>query len=472
MGNACRMFMKDIAEYCVGGGTRAVLHGGVCAGRSDLILKVLEDPNFDDANSTAMYEDTALHGAAAHGHSDICSMLLESEAFTASDAKNSNDETALHLAAACGHGDVCKVLLVSSAFSQVGAVDNEGMTALHTAAAKGRGDICCLILEHKGFSAVNVKSQEGHTALHLMLHHGLPDAARMLLEEGSFSEVNARASLRNPFPDGSLKKDYTAFDLAARHGFVDVCRMLLDAGGFAGINSSMPDYPSALHLAAFEGHSAVVRLLLDARAELEARNNKGLMLRDIPMQWHLELPHIYDTPLTLAALGAHEQVVSVLVEARACPNDMTRALYAMDYPYIKKRFESIPRTTLELQRRKVAEHLLEAKADPHHKDECGNTPLIIAASYGFSSVVKLLLDARVDPGVRSLTPSDVSMSTCSRGHTALYLAPSESCTSQYYSLRPEDAAMNAETKTLLRRALADWGYSVDDQLDGESSACA
>ena len=60
---------------------------------------------------------------------------------------------------------------------------------------------------------------------------------------------------------------------------------------------------TALHIAASEGHTEVVKLLLDAKAEVNAQSSAGL------------------TALTMVASRGHTEVVKLLLNAKAEVND-------------------------------------------------------------------------------------------------------------------------------------------------------
>mmetsp|Transcript_104227 Transcript_104227/g.293936 ORF Transcript_104227/g.293936 Transcript_104227/m.293936 type:complete len:123 (-) Transcript_104227:4-372(-) len=73
---------------------------------------------------------------------------------------------------------------------------------------------------------------------------------------------------------------------AAKRGDVDACQQMLGAGMVSDVNWRDPLHGNtALHAATEEGHTAVVRVLLAARANPDAKNHCGLR------------------PLDLAALG-------------------------------------------------------------------------------------------------------------------------------------------------------------------------
>jgi ankyrin repeat protein len=138
-----------------------------------------------------------------------------------------------------------------------------------------------------------------------------------------------------------------------------------------------------LSWAAKQGHTAVVRLLLERGPELEVKNN-----------------HQGETPLSLAAKHGHEAVVHQLldqgakVESNGKNSSTPLSLAAW------KGHEAVVRLLLEW----------DAKADS--KDASGNTPLSLAARNGYEAIVRLLVeqDAKVDSeNIEGYTPLSLSV---------------------------------------------------------------
>jgi ankyrin repeat protein len=152
-------------------------------------------------------------------------------------------------------------------------------------------------------------------------------------------------------------------------GLEVVVRFLLDAKG--DVDAKDSEYGrTALYRAAENGHDAVVRLLLEAKANVDAKDNYGR------------------TALHRAAGNGHEAVVRLLLEKR--PDIDAKNEYG--------------RTALHRAARRghegVVQLLLEAKANVDAKDNYGWTALHRAASYGQEAVVQLLLDAKGGVNVR------------------------------------------------------------------------
>lgn len=213
-----------------------------------------------------------------------------------------------------------------------------------------------------------------------------------------------------------------ALKVAARHGSADVAQAVLDAGGHP--NPFAPGRTPLME-AAWEGYSRVVEILLDAGANLEARNVYG------------------ETPLMLAVRGAsffpragsnHGEAVSLLLARGANKTVQNGALrtafeialeeYEPDLGVLSALIEAgvsaeeidtldeNGQTSLmhfaqsgQVERGKL---LLEAGADLDVTDGFGSTALAYAAKGSKPEFVQMLLDAGADIHAVS-----------SRGRTAL-----------------------------------------------------
>jgi len=129
----------------------------------------------------------------------------------------------------------------------------------------------------------------------------------------------------------------------------------------------------SLHELTALGRSADVARLLDAGAALEGRSTDGF------------------TPLQYAAFFGHEAVVRLLVERGADVNA------AADNPMKVQPLHSAAAIgSVDICRR-----LLEAGADANGQQQAGYTALMSAALHGNEALVRLLLEHGADPGVQA-----------------------------------------------------------------------
>jgi ankyrin repeat protein len=176
------------------------------------------------------------------------------------------------------------------------------------------------------------------TLLHLASFFGiLPLAENLVLKKGLIDRVKLLFTLNKTDSSGT-----TALSWAARNGHEAVVRLLLEKG--ADVEAKAKYGETALSWAAANGHEAVVRLLLEKGADVEAKAKyKG-------------------TALSWAAENGHEAVVRLLLEkgadVEAKAEDGETALWAAA-------------GGLEA----VVELLLQAGAKLKSKDKEGRAPL-------------------------------------------------------------------------------------------------
>jgi ankyrin repeat protein len=150
---------------------------------------------------------------------------------------------------------------------------------------------------------------------------------------------------------------------ASRNGQREICCLLLKHG--ANVGAKVDNGETALHGAAYGGHEAVVRLLVeDYKADVEAKDNNGA------------------TVLHRAASSGNEAVVRLLVEGykadvEAKDNDGTAVLHCA----AAGGNEAVVRLLVE-----------DYKADVEAKDNNSITVLHCAAAGGNEAVVRLLVE--------------------------------------------------------------------------------
>src|SRR5271154_3699291 len=121
-----------------------------------------------------------------------------------------------------------------------------------------------------------------------------------------------------------------------------------------------------LMVGSYFGLEAVVRLLLEAKANVDAEDKGGL------------------TALYWGAENGHETVVRLLLESKANVNAKDDNGYTALHGAAEKGYEAVVRV------------LLEAKANVDTKSNCGLTALYWAADSGRKAVVRLLLEAKAN----------------------------------------------------------------------------
>ncbi len=186
---------------------------------------------------------------------------------------------------------------------------------------------------------------------------------------------------------------------AAEKDHLEIVKLLSNAkGARVDVLSKLKRTP--LWLAAINGHEQIVSFLLEKHASVKTKDTDGL------------------TPLSVAALNGHEAIVKKLIEKGAKlgdrNNDHRTALFRATengHEAIVKLFidnevdlrsrDDYNRTLLfaaaQNGHEAVANLLIDKGVDPQSRDEQSRTSLFVAAQNGHEAVVNLLIDRDVDP---------------------------------------------------------------------------
>ena len=141
--------------------------------------------------------------------------------------------------------------------------DKNGMTPLALAAANGKLDIVNLLLEKK--SDIHSRSKDGWTPI-------------LLATEGGHTEVVAALLERGAEKNDALPNGWTSLHLAADNGTSDTLRLLI--GAKANVNAqtgpgSSPEGATPLFFAAKHGYVEIAKMLIEAGAEVNLANSHG-----------------------------------------------------------------------------------------------------------------------------------------------------------------------------------------------------
>lgn len=259
----------------------------------------------------------------------------------------------LHVAARQGHQDAVLLLLKYVDDTEINACC---LHTLEAAATAGQDHIVRILLELEYEINYIARSQLGVLSA---VKSGHIDLFKFLLErhKPSTSSLQSQALLT-----------------AAEYGHAEIVRMMLEAG--ADVDTRGIGGPSAIQLAASLGRADVVRLLLAAGADQTSKR----------------VTCTFDDPLCRAASNGHEQVVQILLDAGEDVNGPS----ASDSPlYAAAGNEEIP----------MMRFLLERGADVHAHD-CGAKAICTAAARGYELVVRLLVANGISPdGPRKINQS-------------------------------------------------------------------
>ena len=128
--------------------------------------------------------------------------------------------------------------------------DDKGMTPLHWLSVEGHSSVVQWLVDEVGAELDLGDARYGQSALHFAASKNQAAVAQQLIELGS----------------DALKTDaagWTPLHAAARAGSVEVSRALIEALPAGGADALGPDGQTALHRAAFWGHTELVTVLLE-----------------------------------------------------------------------------------------------------------------------------------------------------------------------------------------------------------------
>lgn len=284
------------------------------AGHQDVVQTLLWhdfDPNGKDHCGFCK----PIHLAAANGHVGIIKDLVDSGADI--DSPDHDDYTAFEKAVLGGRANVVSFFLERGIPTDT--VIRGGGSSLAWAARSGKEEVMKTLLE----AGANIEAitEEGETVLHWAARGGYPKAVALLLQKGAAPDIPDRrgqtplhcACLARGPSEHSIKfllqhnveidrrglsNGRTPLAIATSLGFAAAIKPLLEAGADPTIKDA--DGCTALALAARFGHADSALAMLAGDADTRKR------FIDIPDECGR-------TPLFLATIFGHEQIVRILL---------------------------------------------------------------------------------------------------------------------------------------------------------------
>lgn len=248
-------------------------------------------------------------------------------------------------------------------------------------------NVACKILDPQSYSCGNwIKI---HRKMNINLHYHFPKISNLILASYFGFEGVVRLLIANGAAIKSRgERGITALHVAAKNGHKAVVQLLLEAG--ANVRSKN-DGETALHKATIEGHKAIVQLLLEKGADIESRD---------PLD---------RTALHMATWEGHKAIVRLL---------------------------------------------LDRGADIEAKDCDDQTALQVAILEGDEAIVQLLSDRGADIDLAELEDCEATLqlwldrgtdrdAKTNHGDTALDLAELEDCEGTLHLLKATSASKSA-----------------------------
>jgi ankyrin repeat protein len=354
---------------------------------------------------------TALMYAAASGHVDAMNSLIQ-KGNAGLDMKHTNGGTALLEAATGGMTEAIKVLVESGA--EIDFTDDDGVTPLMAIAAQGKIEAQTLVLDElkKKKSPeelnehINMLSFSGGSSVMFAAAGGHVECAKQLMELGADIKDIARS----------------------REGYVEKLQKMIEEGQVQEDDPHV-DGVTALHVAAQGGYVEMVKLLLEAGADVAHKDDSER------------------TPLVLAVQGNFGDVANILVAGGSDPNtpyvdadgeshnllfdaimveneefallliEKGADIYQTDEKQVSTLLQASHRGLTEVVKALLVKHATSGKTGlVDDASEDGITPLIAASSEGNAESIKLLLEAKVDVNSKDKDGTSALMAAAARGH--------------------------------------------------------
>ncbi len=249
----------------------------------------------------------ALHAAAEDNDIDAARKLLERQDVTVGVNEFWESETPLHICCRLGHSRLAAILLDHGANPDY-LTDNRQETPLFLASREGHLEVVKLLVEKGGCLHGNV--DVGLDALYVASVCGSAAVLRYLIQEGVVFEEH------HP-PHG-----HTPLTCACRHGRKEIVQELISAG--CDVNKPMDNGHSGVFLAAMFQFADIVRLLVQAQAEV---NDYSVQFQGCPL--HMACRN-KDIGTVQALLGAADCDVDVIQDEGQTPLYIAAGLGELD----------------------------------------------------------------------------------------------------------------------------------------------
>ncbi|XP_019854775.1 PREDICTED: ankyrin-1-like [Amphimedon queenslandica] len=262
----------------------------------------------------------------------------------------------IHCAARCGHVEAIEFLLKKGV-----SIDhcNESIrgTPLMVANIFQKTKSCSYLIQHG--ATLDFQNNDGQSALALVCEMGFYSMAKLLLEGGA-----------NP----NLQSNYgsTPLSISCYEGHQKIVKLLLDFNADPNIQMIQFNGLTPLMLACYHENHNIVKLLLQAGVYVDAQSDHN---------WGRI------TALHIASIRNDTQLVRLLLNANADVNvQTTEGLTPMYIACVQGNKEML-------------QFFIEKKADPNLGDKYGKSPLYAAIERNSVEIVTALLDTGADPNI-------------------------------------------------------------------------
>jgi ankyrin repeat protein len=294
--------------------------------------------------------------------------------------------------------DFIKVLLEAGA--DITCKDKDDHTALYLVLMHSDSrteEAICRLVEHG--ADVNTGFKNGSiTTLTLVAGYGWDEANTAFLKRGAKTERKSGTSFDSPL------------GASASRGFFSGAKLLDDGANIEGKSYETETFAPPLYVAARNGQSGIVNLLLARGADIKGRDTVG-----------------EDTPLSIAVCEREEDIVKILLDHKANVNTTDNELRTPLHHACMRHQGGIVKMLLEyganvdaqnndlatllslacyVDSKDIIKILLKHNADVEMRGEDSLTPLHIACANGNADIVHMLLGrgAEIDAQSEGVTP--------------------------------------------------------------------
>jgi ankyrin repeat protein len=270
-------------------------------------------PDLEEVDKLGM---TALARAIIDKHYNVVARLIDAGA-NANTVHVYTGSLMTPLMIACKNGELAMVKILISGNADVNAKMKGGVTALHIAAEHGLVEIAQVILKHEGAHTVD---ERGFTPLLCATEKGNDNVVKLFIAEGA--DIDGSDAIVNK------TGGWTPLMVALQHGHKHIFDMLFAAG--ADVNAMNDKRQTPLFLAAKFGYTQIVDRLLSAVDDANVLTENGhsaLYIASIQgnlqvvmtlLDWGVSLQvKSYITPLMGASAKGETEIIKALIAAGA-----------------------------------------------------------------------------------------------------------------------------------------------------------
>mmetsp|Transcript_37064 Transcript_37064/g.54451 ORF Transcript_37064/g.54451 Transcript_37064/m.54451 type:complete len:947 (-) Transcript_37064:79-2919(-) len=236
------------------------------------LAEAIESGQLDETETEPHVDGvTSLHVAVQGGHLDCATLLLDNDADTS--IKDDDDRTPLLMAVKGNYGEIASLLIARGADPNTVYVDDEGVSHnLLMDAIIVENDEFASLLITSGADIYYVDDTSVSTLLQAS-HRGMDEIVKLLLEKHSQMDKPEDNEIQSKYLDYPSEEGITPLIASASEGHSVILKMLVDAK--PDINAKDKDGTNALMAASARGHVEPVQILLDAGSSINEQNEDG-----------------------------------------------------------------------------------------------------------------------------------------------------------------------------------------------------